>query len=281
MTARHSVSVIIPSRDGRAGGNVGRLREAIARQTVAPLEVIVPTGVSPNGRARNVAVRKARGDMLILIDDDITIGHDRVFESLLAPFSSRTDAGMTGTAVLMPPDQGWVGRRYGRARGVESPVVRALTDSDKVQHACLAIPTDLYKRVGWESDDLITGTDDDLRQRVRAAGYRLYVVPGTWVYHRMPDRFGQVLRKGFTSGLGSAYALRVHPALFGRPVVRPPGYRLKTDAGVLLYRALSTPVKVAALLAALRPVAAAHEAAVTAGFCAGWFRYTRARRRPR
>ncbi len=268
-----AVSVIIPSRDGSAGGNVPRLKEQIGRQTLKPFEVIVVTGVSPNGRARNTGVREAKGEMLILIDDSVTLGGQDVFYNLLAPFRTRADAGMTGASVLIAPGTDWLGRRYAAVRGHPSAVVTELTDSDRVQHGCCAIPTRLYKEVGWESDDLITGTDDDLRQRVRAAGYRLYLVPGTRVYHHPPGRWAKVLRKAFTSGLGSAYALRVHPGLFGRPLMKPFRYRLRTNTGALLHRTAAAAVKTPALLAACRPVAALHELLAAIGFAVGWFRY--------
>ena len=272
------VSVIIPSRDGSAGGNIQKLKEQIGRQTLKVLEVIVVEGVSPNGRARNAGVRKAKGDMLILIDDSTTLGGQDVFENLLAPFRTNPETGMTGASTLIAREAGWLGRRYAAVRGHHSAVIAGLTDSDRVQHSCCAIPTRLYKEVGWESDDLITGTDNDLRQRVRACGYRLYLVPGTRVYHNPPERWAKVLRKAFTSGLGSAYALRAHPGLFGRPVMTPFRYQLRTDAGALLYHCATAAVKTPVFLAGFQPVAALHELVTATGFTVGWFRYGAVRR---
>ena len=61
------VSVINPSLDGERRGNVERLLEELAQQTVQEYEILMPVGFQPNGRARNEGVRKAKGHYLFAL----------------------------------------------------------------------------------------------------------------------------------------------------------------------------------------------------------------------
>ena len=84
--AEPAISVVIPSRDGTRGGNVDRLLDNLRSQTRQDFEVILAIGFSPNGHARNQGVKPARGKYLVCIDDDVTLGHERVLENLIKPF---------------------------------------------------------------------------------------------------------------------------------------------------------------------------------------------------
>jgi len=208
------ISVIIPSLDGRRGGNVQRLKEDLARQTIRDYETIVVVGVRPNGKARNVGVRKATGRYLVCIDDDVRLGDDNVLENLIRPFEERDDVGMTGAAQLIPDDstrfQKEAARQLPRSH---FPVQKALVDSDMVSHMCLCMPTQLYKDVGWENEEILSGTDPDLRHRVRMAGLRVVVVPDTWAYHPMPQDRPGLWRMCYNKGRDSAWVQNHFPDL--------------------------------------------------------------------
>lgn len=208
------LAVIIPSFDGSRGGNVARLKEQLARQTLPPHEVIVVVGISPNGRARNEGVAQVSGecDYLVFIDDDVLLGHDRVLEFLIRPFQARNDLGMTGPAQLIPEDSRWWQRAAARQIPRNYfPVQQELVDSDMVSHMCLAMPAGLFQQLGQEHATIVAGTDPDLRHRVRQAGLRVCVVPDCWAYHPMPATFGGLLRQSFAKGRNSAMVRRTQP----------------------------------------------------------------------
>lgn len=208
------ISVIIPSLDGYRGGNVERLKEDLKRQTIQDYEVIVVVGVKPNGKARNVGVRHAKGKYLVCIDDDVRLGDNHVLENLLRPFEKRKDIGMTGASQLIPEDSNLFQRESARQLPRNFfPVQRRIVDSDMVSHMCLCIPTQLYKDVGWENEEIKSGTDPDLRHRVRQAGYRVVVVPHTWAYHPMPRTREDLWRMCYNKGRDSAWVQRHFPHL--------------------------------------------------------------------
>lgn len=209
---RATISVIVPSLDGYRGGNLARLKRDLEEQTCKPSEFLVVTGVRPNGRARNVGRRRAKGEILVFIDDDVRLGHRRVLEQLVKPFLEDPRIGMTGPSQRLPkgasPMQRQIARQLPR---FQSPVVQEITDSDMVTHMCLAIPARIYDEVGGEDDHLVRGTDPDLRQRVRARGYRVVLVPRAWAYHPPPASLSQLVRLSWKNGIGSAWVYRRFP----------------------------------------------------------------------
>ncbi|MBS3764424.1 MAG: glycosyltransferase [Planctomycetes bacterium] len=230
------ISVVIPSLDGWRDGNVPQLIGQIREQTLDDVEVLLVIGVSPNGRARNVGVRQARGEYLVCIDDDVTLGHERVLENLVQPFQERDDVGMTGASQQIPPDSnGFQKSIVQQVPRTTFPVQDELVDSDMVTHMCLCMPTQLYKDVGWENEEIVSGTDPDLRYRVREAGYRVVVVPETWAYHPVPETPRDFWRQCYRKGRDSARVQREHPDLV---LELDAGYREEFPARrSLLYRA--------------------------------------------
>ena len=212
------VTVIIPSFDGSRGGNVDKLKKDLNSQTIIPYEIVVVIGVSPNGNARNVGVERAKKntDYYVFIDDDVTLGHDKILENLIAPFLKEYDkpVGMTGPSQLIPENSTWIQKTAAKQipRSL-FPVQEKLVDSDMVSHMCLCMPAKLFCDLGMENPDIISGTDPDLRYRVRNAGYRVCVVPDSWAYHPMPATFRKILRLAFMKGRNSAIVRRKFPDL--------------------------------------------------------------------
>lgn len=65
--------------------------------------------------------------------------------------------------------------------------------------------------VGREREDIVRGLDPDLRVRLRAAGYRVVLVPGARIHHPLPDGWHRLLRMFFRNGKGSAYSRKYQP----------------------------------------------------------------------
>lgn len=199
------VSVIIPSLDGYRNSNVPKLINDISKQTTKDIEVILVKGVKPNGHARNVGVQRAKGNLFVFMDDDAILGDTRVIENLIKTFSVDSRIGMAGASTLVPEDSNWFQRWLAKEdpRAIY-PIVDKFTETKEgVTHLCCAIPRRVYEEVGGESDILTTGTDLDMRHRIRKAGYKTVLAPNCWAYHPLPSNLAQAVKNWWWYGTGS------------------------------------------------------------------------------
>ncbi|MFH1228168.1 MAG: glycosyltransferase [Planctomycetota bacterium] len=206
------VSVIIPSLDGYRQGNVLNLLKALKDQTISDIELIMIIGEKPCARAHNAGADKAHGEILVFFDDDIILGNNRVIENLIGPVINDDSIGISGASQLVPPDANRFQKRCAEQLGrLQFRIVGKITDSDMATHAAMAIRKDVYIQVGQENENLIYGDDPDLRARVRKAGYRIVVVPDTWVFHPPPDNWRILVKTAFQRGKGAAVDFWFHP----------------------------------------------------------------------
>lgn len=263
------ISVIIPTlkKDEKS---LSLLISQIKEQTEKNLEIILVQNERPNGHARNVGVKKARGKYLICLDDDVTLEGNKVFENLIKPFENKK-IGMTGASCLIPKDTNKIGRGYGKIRDFEVPIVKKITDSDRVQHACCAFKTKVYKDIGWESDTLITGTDDDIRYRLRKNGFRVVLIPNTLVYHRPPETFKSIIKGSWNKGAGAAFALKNVPYVFPYPKIF--NHQIKNKLAIILYFILTLLIKIVVFAIKGKFIRLIFDFFQTAGLLYGYFKF--------
>ncbi len=206
------VTVIIPSWDGHRNGCVPRLLESVEKQTYRDYEVRLVKGVSPQGKAINQGAADARGEILIILDDDSRLADDTVFETLVRVLDEDSSVGMAGASIVLPPESNAFQRRAAlQFPRFNTPVVEAVTDSDLACHGCCAMRVEIFRAVGGEREDIIRGLDPDLRVRLRNAGYRVVLAPNARIYHPLPENWRKLLRMFFRNGFGSAYAQKFQP----------------------------------------------------------------------
>jgi len=267
------VSVMIPSLDGSRDGNVDKLKSDLDKQTFKNFDLKVIKGVRPNGRARNVGSKQAKGEIFVFIDDDIRLGHDKVLENLIEPLISDERVVITGASVQLPQDATYSQKEYEKIRSFTTPVTDKLDYDCKISHACLAVKRSTYKEMGGEREDLITGTDIDLNIRIKAKGFKAGVVPNTWVYHLMPKTLSKLSREAFNCGFGLAYAVKVVPEVFGLPKIKFIDYQIKTQVGAFLYRILTTLVRLPLYILTLKPIHFLFYSFYLLGHICGWIRF--------
>lgn len=271
------VSVIIPSLDGSREGNVEKLILGLKEQTFKDVEIKVIKGISPNGRARNVGAKDATGQILVFIDDDTSLGHNKVLENLIKPLETDATLAMTGAAVKIPESAGYLQKEYDTIREISSPVKDVIDYQGRVEHSCLAIKKSVFEEIGGESDDLVRGTDIDLNMRLKAKGYKAAIVPNTWVYHLVPNNVTTLIKQAFHCGLGSAYAALKRPELFGLPKIKFINISIKTKIGILFYKVITSLIKLLWYLLTLRPVYFLFYFFHTLGYIQGWMKFKSAK----
>jgi glycosyltransferase involved in cell wall biosynthesis len=189
------------------------LLDSIARQTYTRHETIMITGVSPQGRAINQGAARARGEILVILDDDSELADDDVFARLVETLDADPAIGLAGASIVIVPDSNAFQRKAAlQFPRFHTPVVSAITDSDLACHGCCAIPKQVFEAIGGEREDILRGLDPDLRVRLREAGYRVVLAPGARIYHPMPENWTRLLRIFFRNGFGSAYTYKFQRA---------------------------------------------------------------------
>ncbi len=208
---RAEVSVVIPTWGEARAANVEALLGDLSAQTLRPAQVEVVRNVAPNGRARNVGAERTVGEILVFLDDDVRLGHERVLEDLVSALR-QPNFGLVGTSQLLPLSssgfQRAVARQLSRS---QSPVVETFVDSDMVTTQCCAIRREVFTKLGGFHEGLLRGVDPEFRHRVRAAGLRIVVVPNAWHYHPAPSSVRALARLAFRDGYSSAQVFRQHP----------------------------------------------------------------------
>ncbi len=221
-----TISVVIPVAGAGRRALLDALLRQLNEQTEQRFEVILVHGDRRQGRAINTGAAAARGELLVTMDDDTRLGCPELLERLLQVFHNDPTVGIAGVANLPPPDGPWVVRRAMKELPRRSsPPVDRVTDSDMAEHPCLAIPRELFLRVGGEHEWIPRGLDPYLRREVRRLGYRVVVIPGAWIHHLLPPTLPGILRQYFRNGVGAAYVRKFYPEFVieqatahGRPV---------------------------------------------------------------
>jgi GT2 family glycosyltransferase len=169
--------------------------DELAVTTTIPLRALAsPRGV---GRQRNAGITAASGDVLVFLDDDVTVPGD-LFARVASAFESQPDlVGVTGRVIeprarlLVPPESPL--RRFLPGGGVEGSFTRygypryiySVEESRNVEHmlGCfMAVRRDVARRVRF--DELLDlAEDEDFAFRVSRLGRLLYE-PRIVVHHR-------------------------------------------------------------------------------------------------
>lgn len=170
-----TVSIIIPSWDNSRKENIDKLLDDISRQRIdAEIEVCQIQGISPAGRARNVGAEKAKGDILVFIDDDMRIASDKTLACLIQPLLDDKSIVATTASILISPESSNFQRRYAKEiPRSEIPLVYRLTDAGAVSTQFCAIRKELFFKIGKFNEQLKRGEDPEFSYRLKTAGFYL------------------------------------------------------------------------------------------------------------
>jgi glycosyltransferase involved in cell wall biosynthesis len=197
------LSVIVPTRN-RADvlhETVGNL----SRQDFSPIDyeiVVVDDGSSPpvkvkepvrlirlegveRSAARNAGARAARGDVILFLDDDVSVDEGFLAAHLAA---QREWPGVlaVGRIVLPEEEHDRPFLRFRRSlERVEVPVDRGLVAKANFCTAQnMSIPRESFLALGGFSEEIISGEDQDLALRHTGAGGRIVYLPEATGVHR-------------------------------------------------------------------------------------------------
>jgi cellulose synthase/poly-beta-1,6-N-acetylglucosamine synthase-like glycosyltransferase len=276
------VAIIIPSWSG----DVGRPLRSVEQQTFRDYEVHIVREPGLN-RARNAGARRSSGEILVLIDDDITLGDEHVLQTMVDVLDSDPHIGIVGVSLQLPAGANrfqhavaWQVPRYVDPILSESALSNPPLDRygfTAVKGGCCAIRRTVFEEAGGFDEDVLTGEDTEFFYRVRRHGHNLALAANCWAHHPPPADMKQLLRKSFSYGVGHAREARKTPER--RMAVLP----LDRWSGVLgvLAAVLGFPLAFfihyyfdpeRRLVVGFRPLKTVSTYATLCGYVYGWYR---------
>lgn len=275
------ISIIIPAIKGIKK----ETKEAIEEQSFTDYEIIEIVGVSPNGRARNQGVKKAKGDVYIFIDDDSVLGHKHTLKNLLK-YVGKNNVGIVGASRLLPKKVNWFSRMVAKQIPmVEIPVTKDLTDAtpplvkelnikkifskkegqkdwSPISTSCLAVTEKVFKKIGGFDENLWWGVDTEFLYRGAQKKIVMKLAPNTWIYHPYANNFRMLWKKYFKSGLGTAHEMKRNPERKLKPYLK----NLFVASWFMLYRSV-----ISFILLFVRPFRALSSLFSAYGYIYGWY----------
>lgn len=277
------VSIIIPS----LSGGFRPLESSIERQSLRDYEICPVVGVRPSGRARNLGVERTKGDILVFVDDDAVLGDEHTLANLIRPLQEDHTIGVTGASKLIPPDSSWFERWVAReVPRIEHPVVEEPLETNpdpergyycQITTTCCALRREVFEEVWGFNEELIRGVDIEFFVRLSRRGYRIILVPHTWVWHPAPPTLFALLRKLFLYGVGHSQEVKRDP-------LRSRGRFLHTPLHALVYFVFRTLILLPNVFIpysfaeprwrlGFKPLKALTSYVAALGYIYGWYRY--------
>jgi GT2 family glycosyltransferase len=208
----------------------------------------VHSATSGLARARNVGLREASEDTVVILDDDMLVQDDSL-ELLLAGRGSHGPMTVTtGRLLAAPPERPGLTQPPGAlTTRTEPEVFRGPQPRQVVPGPNVAIPRQVLLEIGGYDERLGAGTrfpageDHDLSLRLLDAGCEVRHVPEAVVLHRSwRDRRDVVkLRWGYARGVGGFYAK--HMSLRDRHVLERALREVRTRLGRAVASVISSP----------------------------------------
>jgi succinoglycan biosynthesis protein ExoA len=208
-------SFIIPVKPGGPVKAIEALQQL--KDEDCPYEILVAEGTQPS-RQRNLAAHQCRGDILYFLDDDSLVAPDclaRCSEALadpgvavaggpsLTPESDSPLQKLFGLALSSPFGAGAVRNRY-RAAGVP----RETTERELI--LCnLAIRREVFFACGGLNESLYPNEENELLDRITAAGHRLLHIPALGVRRSQRPTLRAFARQMFAYGRGRGQQTRI------------------------------------------------------------------------
>jgi GT2 family glycosyltransferase len=191
-----AIELIVVDNDSREA----RTARLFALLLADPRVRILPYAGAFNWSAmNNAAAEAARGEVLVLLNNDIEVIDAGWLRELVA-LVLRPEVGVAGAKLLYPDGGvqhagmtlaghsfgGHVGRHAARDDPGHAGMLAARRRVSAVTGACLAIRRAVYRQVGGIEEQAlrVTASDVDLCLRVRAQGLAVLCTPHALLYHR-------------------------------------------------------------------------------------------------
>lgn len=204
------VSIIIPSKPGT---DISFIREQLKNIDFSnfSVEFFFVEGTFPPLQ-RNAAITKTSGDYVFFFDDDIMIPKDIIIKTI-AHFDNEKVA-VVGGPNLTPESDSLFAQLSGEVLSSTLATGRAsvrwkkgkadYNATEKELHGCfLCFKGDVIRKYLFP-EDMFPNDENELINRLRSDGYKLYYIPECYVYHKRRSTLRSYLKQVHISGKGRA-----------------------------------------------------------------------------
>jgi glycosyltransferase involved in cell wall biosynthesis len=163
--------------------------------------------------ALNRGIRDARGDTIIKMDAHSTYQPDHI--SLCVDYQERYGAENVGGVCRMSPGADTavaqaialgLGHRFGSGNAGVKVGVRKPTWSDAAAFGCFK--KELFTRVGFFDERLLSSSDMDMNRRIRASGGGILLLPQVVIHYRSDSSLRAFWKHNFADGVWTTYGLK-------------------------------------------------------------------------
>lgn len=194
------------------------------------LEIIVARGRHPSAQ-RNIAINKAKGDIIYFLDDD-SVPHKNALLTGIRHFQDEKVA-VVGGPNLCPDDAPFIEQLFAvilssflafgpsRARYSKLGKVRETTEKELILCNMLVRKNVLLESGGFDTN-LYPNEENALMDLLLKKGYRLIYDPEFYVYRRPRPNLKSFVKMLLNYGRGRAEQFRLHPTAGSIPNLAPP-----------------------------------------------------------
>ncbi len=155
--------------------------------------------------ARNLAIKNAKGDIIVFIDADCEAGEGWL-RNLIQPFESEGIGGVCGS-VKTPKGLGLVGRIVGLDWEYRQEE-RIVKDMRWFHFMNTAYRREIFNKIGLLDERLTTGEDQEFFRRAQNCGHKFLFAEDAVVYHYHRSTLQRFLKQFFNYGKGSYKAFK-------------------------------------------------------------------------
>ena len=177
--------------------------------------------------ARNIALRHARGDVVVIVDGHCELQDDRYLAKLASAFA-RSDADCIGRPQpLDVPAATALQRAIAAARACrlghhpDSYIYSCQEGFVPAKSVAVAYRRTVFEQVGTFDEDFDACEDVEMNHRIDCAGLRCFFTPEAAVHYAPRDSLSGLFRQLVRYGRGRVRLLRKHPETFSLPSLVP------------------------------------------------------------
>ena len=214
-----TTSIIVLTKNSVS--TIDKCLQSIFAQTKKPQEVLVIDGNSTDGtleivkkypvklssepglgygHARNLGVKNALSETIAFVDSDCILDKEYLSELLTTLLSSELTIGGVG-GIVFPIKKTLVSESFNvRLFGISSSSESKVREVESISGGTCLYRKELLLKIGGFNENICGAEDYEINQRIRKAGYKLFIVPSAKSLHLHPTTLKKLAIKWFSYG---------------------------------------------------------------------------------